>query len=202
MCGPLRPIGDDASPGEVESRKPGDLLGPPLHYCGRGEGWGGEGQGFSYLLESHMTYLAGSHIHRSWPGIRLRAAQSCNDRHPTWQWTASKCMPMTCWLLLAWIPSRLRSTVDVTPIHSVLLSGCCDPVPVGYRFISMLLVKTFRIYQLCRYTDAVVKCSWTVGWEAPPLPPGWSRQFRPLVLVRVPETMNGRLSCRCPAWGH
>jgi hypothetical protein len=24
-----------------------------------------------YLLESHMAYLAGSHILRSWPGIRL-----------------------------------------------------------------------------------------------------------------------------------
>jgi hypothetical protein len=36
--------------------------------CGRGEG---EGHGFSYLLESHMTYLAGSHVLRSWPGIRL-----------------------------------------------------------------------------------------------------------------------------------
>ncbi len=35
-------------------------------------GGGGEGRGFSYLLESHMTYLAGSHVHRSWPGIRLK----------------------------------------------------------------------------------------------------------------------------------
>jgi hypothetical protein len=45
-----------------------------------GEGWGrggggGEGQGFSYLLGSHMTYLAGSHILRSWPGIRLTHSQ-------------------------------------------------------------------------------------------------------------------------------
>jgi hypothetical protein len=38
--------------------------------------WGGEGRGFSYLLESHMTYLAGSHVLRSWPGIRLTAISS------------------------------------------------------------------------------------------------------------------------------
>ncbi len=35
------------------------------------QGGGGEGHGFSYLPELHMTYLAGSHILRSWPGIRL-----------------------------------------------------------------------------------------------------------------------------------
>ncbi len=78
MCGPLRPIGDDASPEEVELGKPGDPPGSPLDYCGRGEGWGrGEGHGFSYLLESHMTYLAGSHILRSWPGIRLNGISAC-----------------------------------------------------------------------------------------------------------------------------
>jgi hypothetical protein len=33
---------------------------------------GGEGRGFSYLLESHMTYLDDSHVLRSWPGIWLR----------------------------------------------------------------------------------------------------------------------------------
>jgi hypothetical protein len=38
---------------------------------GRGVGGGGEGHGFSYLPELHMTYLAGSRILRSWPGIRL-----------------------------------------------------------------------------------------------------------------------------------
>ncbi len=70
MCGPLQPIGDDAGSGEVESGKPGDPPGSPLDYCGMGGG-GGEGQGFSYLFESHMTYLAGSHILRSWPGIWL-----------------------------------------------------------------------------------------------------------------------------------
>ncbi len=61
--------------GKVESGKPGILPGSPLHYTGRGEGLGGggEGPGFSYLLESHMTYLAGSHVLRSWPGIRLKA---------------------------------------------------------------------------------------------------------------------------------
>ncbi len=35
-------------------------------------GGGGEGRRFSYLLESHMTYLAGSHVLRSWAGIRLK----------------------------------------------------------------------------------------------------------------------------------
>jgi hypothetical protein len=40
--------------------------------CTRVAGGGGEGCGFSYLLELHMTYLAGSHVLRSWPGIRLR----------------------------------------------------------------------------------------------------------------------------------
>jgi hypothetical protein len=33
---------------------------------------GGEGHRFSYLLELHMTYLADSHILRSWPEIQLR----------------------------------------------------------------------------------------------------------------------------------
>ncbi len=37
-----------------------------------GFGGGGEGHGFSYLPELHMTYLAGSRILRSWPGIRLK----------------------------------------------------------------------------------------------------------------------------------
>jgi hypothetical protein len=34
-----------------------------LLYCDRGGG--GEGRGFSYLLESRMTYLASSHVLRS-----------------------------------------------------------------------------------------------------------------------------------------
>jgi hypothetical protein len=38
---------------------------------GRGGGRG-EGHGFSYLLELHMTYLAGSHVLKRWPGIRLK----------------------------------------------------------------------------------------------------------------------------------
>ncbi len=42
--------------------------------AGERGGGGGEGRGFSYLLESHMTYLAGSHVLRSWPGIRLKGA--------------------------------------------------------------------------------------------------------------------------------
>ncbi len=38
----------------------------------------GKGRGFSYLLESlHMTYLAGSHVPRSWPGIQLMGQHSC-----------------------------------------------------------------------------------------------------------------------------
>jgi hypothetical protein len=47
---------------------------------GRGGG-GGEGRGFSYLLESRMTYLAGSHVLRSWPGIRLIKNFFCYLRH-------------------------------------------------------------------------------------------------------------------------
>jgi hypothetical protein len=44
---------------------------------GRGSGGGrGEGHGFSYLPELHMTYLAGSRILRSWPGIRLSMVKS------------------------------------------------------------------------------------------------------------------------------
>jgi hypothetical protein len=40
-----------------------------LHYSG----WeSGEGHGFSHLFESHLTYLAGSHILMSWPGIQLK----------------------------------------------------------------------------------------------------------------------------------
>jgi hypothetical protein len=38
-------------------------------------GRGGEGSGFSYLLELHMTYLARSHIPRSWPVIQLSLSQ-------------------------------------------------------------------------------------------------------------------------------
>jgi hypothetical protein len=34
-------------------------------------GGGGEDRGFSYLPELHMTYLASSHVLRSWPGIQL-----------------------------------------------------------------------------------------------------------------------------------
>ncbi len=73
VCGPLRPIGADAGPGEVESGKPRNPLGSPLTTVAGGRGGAmGEGRGLSYLLESHMTYLAGSHVLRSWPGIRLR----------------------------------------------------------------------------------------------------------------------------------
>ncbi len=53
----LRPIEDDAGPGEVKSWNCEIPPGSPLHYSGRGGG----GRGFSYLLESHMTYLAGTH---------------------------------------------------------------------------------------------------------------------------------------------
>jgi hypothetical protein len=44
VCGPLRPIGADAGLGEVESGKPGNPPGSPLHYSGRGEGWGERGK--------------------------------------------------------------------------------------------------------------------------------------------------------------
>jgi hypothetical protein len=40
VCGPLRPIGADAGPGEVESRKPENPPGSPLYYSGREEGRG------------------------------------------------------------------------------------------------------------------------------------------------------------------
>ncbi len=46
----------------------------PISAALQWQGGGGEGRRFSYLLESHMTYLAGSHILRSWPVIRLREA--------------------------------------------------------------------------------------------------------------------------------
>jgi hypothetical protein len=58
---------DAVGPGEVESGKTGETTVIPLHYSG-----GGEGRGFSYLLESHMTYLAGLLILRSWPGIWVK----------------------------------------------------------------------------------------------------------------------------------
>jgi hypothetical protein len=49
----------------------------------------GEGCGFSYLLESHMTYLAGSHVLRSWPGIQLKQQrdeqQSLYEEHQNWK---------------------------------------------------------------------------------------------------------------------
>ncbi len=63
------PIGDDAGPGDVEQGKRRIPPGSLLHYSGGGRG---EGRGFSYLHKSHMTYLAGSHVLRSWPGIRLK----------------------------------------------------------------------------------------------------------------------------------
>jgi hypothetical protein len=47
-------------PGRGGVRKIQEPTGPSLHYSGGGEG--GEGRGFSYLLESHMTYLASSHV--------------------------------------------------------------------------------------------------------------------------------------------
>jgi hypothetical protein len=73
VCGPLQPIGDDAGPGEVELGKPWNL--PGLRCTAVAGGGGGEGHRFSYLLGSHMTYLAGSHILRSWPGIRLKRSR-------------------------------------------------------------------------------------------------------------------------------
>jgi hypothetical protein len=53
--------------------KPENSPGSPLYYCvgGGGGGLGGEGHRFSYHPESHMTYLAGSHVLRSWLGIRF-----------------------------------------------------------------------------------------------------------------------------------
>ncbi len=63
MIGCVRPCSrqwDDAGPGEVESVKYRIPLGSfSLHYSGGG---GGEGPRISHLLESHMTYLASSHV--------------------------------------------------------------------------------------------------------------------------------------------
>ncbi len=86
MCGPLWPIGADAGLGEVESGKPGIPLGSPLTTVAGGRGGvGGEGHGFSYLLESHKTYLAGSHVLRSKPGIRLNNFKLLKN-HPFLIW--------------------------------------------------------------------------------------------------------------------
>ncbi len=64
-------MGADAGPGDVESEKRDPaVVSTALQWQGGGVGGGGEGPGFSYLLELHMTYLAGSHVLRSWPGIR------------------------------------------------------------------------------------------------------------------------------------
>ncbi len=57
---PLRPIRDNAGPGEVESGKCGIPLGSPLHYSGRGVG-GGRSRIFlspwvTYDLPSRFTY--------------------------------------------------------------------------------------------------------------------------------------------------
>ncbi len=45
-------------------------------------GRGGGGCWFSYLLESHMTYLAGSHVLRSWPGIWFKKLTMSDYLHP------------------------------------------------------------------------------------------------------------------------
>jgi hypothetical protein len=59
---------DDAGQGEVEL---GKCRITPLQWQVERE----EGCGFSYLFESHMTYLASSHILRSWQGIQLNKVQ-------------------------------------------------------------------------------------------------------------------------------
>jgi hypothetical protein len=74
VCGLLWPVGDDAGPGEVDSEKCRSCQGLRCTTVAGGE----EGRGFSYHLESPMTYLAGSHILRSWPGIRLKVLSSGN----------------------------------------------------------------------------------------------------------------------------
>ncbi len=59
MCGPFRPIGDDAGSGEVESGKHGDPPGSPLHYCGEGEGgrsWIFLSPWVTYDLPSQFTH--------------------------------------------------------------------------------------------------------------------------------------------------
>jgi hypothetical protein len=62
--------------GGVGNTRETTLTSAPLQW----QGEGGEDHGFSYLLESHMTYLAGSHVLRSWPGIRLKWKLSCTPK--------------------------------------------------------------------------------------------------------------------------
>jgi hypothetical protein len=84
-------------------------------------GGGGEGRGFSFLLESHMTYLAGSHILRSWPGIRLRfatstlftALTSCFYAYQTKAFTGSFILKDVC-IFIYFLP------IDTVPLIFVL----------------------------------------------------------------------------------
>ncbi len=70
MRGPRQPIGDAASPGEMESGKPGTLL--LLRCTAVAGGRVGKVMDFPISGGSHITYLADPDVHRSWPGIRLK----------------------------------------------------------------------------------------------------------------------------------
>ncbi len=69
MRGPRQPIGDAAGLGEVESGKPGTFL--LLSCTAVAGGRAGKVADFPISGGSHITYLAGPDVRRSWPGIRL-----------------------------------------------------------------------------------------------------------------------------------
>jgi hypothetical protein len=73
VCGQRQPIGDAAGPGEVESGKPEILL--LLSCTAVAGGRAGKVADFPTCISggSHITYLAGQDVRRSWPGIRLKA---------------------------------------------------------------------------------------------------------------------------------
>jgi hypothetical protein len=54
--------------------------------CTTVAGGRGEGCGFSYLLKSHLTYLAGSHVVRSWPGILFPTRLLTSEDEYKWYW--------------------------------------------------------------------------------------------------------------------
>jgi hypothetical protein len=59
--------------GGVEKTRETTMISAALQW--HGGGGGGGDCGFSYLLESHMAYLASSHILRIWPGIRTKCSR-------------------------------------------------------------------------------------------------------------------------------
>jgi hypothetical protein len=131
--------GDDAGPGEVELGKLMILPGPPLTTVAGGRG---ESCGFSYLLESHMTYLSVSHVLRSWPGIWLR------------------CIPLYIILHLYILTKRKLINKYLRPaVHSdwqlvVLCRRWCPPV------IFNALAKFFHWYIKTGFNLTTIGASW------------------------------------------